>query len=280
MSYKTLLLCLTDADNAKRISEVGVLLARKFDAHLIGLHVMQSLDIYPGVTIPVSSQVQTAYQKEQIAEAEEVEEIFRKATEPEDFISEWRCVESRSLTAAERIIKHARCADLTIVQQPDSEHERADELTIQRELIEGAGSPVLVIPGYGEVNDIGKRILIGWSGTRESTRATHDALPFLQQADSVNIFWISKRKKPDPYLSDSAREMAAALHRNGANVDISQRVDTEVPIGDQILNEVADTGADLIVSGAYGHSRIYDFMIGATTPHLMRHMTAPVLFSC
>ncbi|MDJ0612718.1 MAG: universal stress protein [Rhizobiaceae bacterium] len=280
MNYKTVLVCLTNPHNAKRMSKIGANLARKFGSHLVGLHTLQSIDVYPGITVPVSSEFEENFTKDQLDQAHQIENIFRENTDCEDFVSEWRCVEAGSVDAADRIIEHARCADLIVVPQADKQHDRPDQTTLQRDIIEAAGRPVLVIPKYGEFDKIGDNILVGWSATKEASRSVHDAIPFMQTGNKTNVFWISKLNSQETYLAHSANEIATALDRNGVKVNVIHRVNTGLPIGDEILNEAADTGADLIVSGAYGHSRIYDFMVGATTPHLMKHMTVPVLFSC
>lgn len=280
MNYKTILVCLTNPSNAERLSRVAVNIARKFNSHLIGLHTMQSLDVYPGITVSISSQFEEEFTKSQIRDSEAIEAIFKRHADCEEFVSEWRCVEAQSISAADRIVEHARCVDLIIMPQPDVEHDRADQSTIQKHVIENSGRPVLVIPNYGEFDEIGENILVGWSATKEATRSIHDAIPFMQTAKNTNVLWISKINSQETYLAQSANEIATALDRNGVKVNVIHRVNSDIPIGDEILNEAADSGADLIVSGAYGHSRIYDFMVGATTPHLMKHMTAPVLFSC
>ena len=280
MSYKTILVCLTNTTNAPALCELVCHLARQFNAHLVGLHTLQSISVYPGISVPLSSEFEASYRDQQLSEAREIEEIFQSHTQGEDFISEWRCIETHSHSAAELMAEHARCADLVIVSQPDNEHDRPDQHTMHRNILENAGRPVLVVPVYGKYDTIGENVLVGWSATKEATRAVHDAIPLLQKAKTTHIFWVSKEPDDNSYLAQSAREMATALDRHGVKVEVSHRVGQGLPIGDELLNEAADLGADLIVSGAYGHSRVFDFMVGATTPYLMKHMTVPVLFSC
>ncbi len=280
MSYKTILVCLTTPTNAERLTKFASNLARQFDAHLVGLHTLQALNVYPGIGIPAADNFAADFQKAQQSEADKIKKTFESFTENEDFVSEWRCVEANSDSAADRLVEHARCADLIVMAQPDEENDRPDKTTVQREVIEKSGRPVLVLPKYGEFEKIGTNTLVGWSATKEATRAVHDAIPIMANSKSANIFWVSKSKSKDTYLAHSAREIAAVLDRNHVKANVCNRPYTGLPIGDEILNEAADTGADLIVSGAYGHSRMYDFMIGATTPHLMKHMTVPILFSC
>jgi nucleotide-binding universal stress UspA family protein len=102
----------------------------------------------------------------------------------------------------------------------------------------------------------------------------------MQQSDETRIFWITGSDvDADSALEHSGHELARCLDRHGVKTIVSHRTKTQIPIGDELLNEAADTGADLIITGAFGHSRLYDFVIGATTSHLMSFMTSPVLFS-
>lgn len=280
MTYKTILVCLANSHNAERLTRFAAMVARKFDAHLIGLHTMQALTVYPGINLPVSRDVAETFAEGQIEETKQIEKIFNAHTKNEDFVSEWRSAKVKSSNAANQIVHHARCADLVIVAQPDPEHDRPDQTTLQRSIIEESGRPVLVMPNFGDFNEVGEFILVGWAPTKEGTRAAHDAIPFMLKAKETNILSISKSESKDTDISHSANEIAAVLDRNGVKVNVGHRTHTGLSIGDEILNQASDSGADLIISGAYGHSRIYDFMVGATTPHLMKHMTVPVLFSC
>lgn len=280
MSYKTILLCLTNLDNAERLTKTACGVARKFGAHLIGIHIMRMMEVYPDVAVHITAQMTKSFNEEQDKKANEIRDIFQNITGREDFVSEWRAVRAVSAGMSDRLVEHARCADLVIMAQPDRKHDRDDELHIQRDVIEGSGRPVLVIPYAGSFETVGENVLIGWSATKEATRAAHDAIPFVQDGGKATIFWVDRSSRKDSYLAHTGREMAICLDRNGAKANISHRVQKSLSIGDEILNEAADTGVDMIVSGAYGHSRFYDFVVGATTPHLMEHMTVPVLFSC
>ncbi|MGI9351517.1 MAG: universal stress protein [Rhizobiaceae bacterium] len=280
MSYKTILVCLTNKSTADSLCVLACNVARQFNAHLIGLHTLPSISVYPGISVPLSSEFEASFRDQQLAEAHEIEDVFRSHTEIEDFISEWRCVEAQSPSVGDMMVEHARCADLIIISQSDDEHDSPNLYTMQRNVLENSGRPILVVPAFGKFETIGKKVLVGWSATREASRAVHDAIPILQKSESTHIFWVSKTASDKSYLAQSAHELATGLDRHGITVEISHRIEQGIPIGDELLNEAADSGADLIVSGAYGHSRVYDFLVGATTPYLMKHMTVPVLFSC
>lgn len=280
MNYKTLLVCITSEAEAKRLIPVSIMLAQQFDAHLIGLYSLQNMEIYASVAMQLSGSALIQIRENQNEQAERVKAVFDEHTRTQNFVAEWRQTETSIAMTGERLAEHARCADLVIMAQPDPEQGYQAPVAVVRRVIEDSGRPVLVIPYSGDITSIGKRTMIGWSGTGESARAAHDAIPFMQHSEDTRIFWVTGSDEvADHALESSGHELARCLDRHGIKTQVSHRPKTQIPIGDELLNEAADTGADLIVTGAYGHSRLYDFVIGATTSHLMSYMTSPVLFS-
>lgn len=150
---------------------------------------------------------------------------------------------------------------------------------IQKQVIEESGRPVIVVPNTVEPKTIGTSILIGWSAKREATRALHAAIPFARDGGKASIIRVTHSRSAGSHLSHTAHEIAAGLDRHGVETTVTHWDNVDISIGDAILNEAHVIGADLIVSGAFGHSRIYDFAVGATTTHLLQHMTVPILFS-
>ncbi|NKB52507.1 MAG: hypothetical protein GKR97_09825 [Rhizobiaceae bacterium] len=279
MNYKTILVCLTTPTNAERLMKAARLLARKSNAHLIGLHTLQSIEVYPGIVVDLPRQAVDSFDNEQAKQAAEIKAVFDKYTAGEDFISEWRLVKAGSAHAADRMAEHALCADLVVMGQPDPDSDRADQRDAQETVIKQSGRPVLVIPSVGEFDSIGKHALIGWSATREASRALHDAVPLLVGGGKATILWVSHTDKDAAYLETTAHAVAGLLDRHDIEASVAHWQNTKIAISDALLNEAFDRGADMIVTGAFGHSRFYDFVIGATTTGLLDHMTVPVLFS-
>jgi nucleotide-binding universal stress UspA family protein len=136
---------------------------------------------------------------------------------------------------------------------------------------------VLIVPRYGVFGTVGERVLIAWNGSREATRAAHDALPLLKRATKVTVLSID----PD---HDSQRRVPSAditlhLARHGVAAEADSTVALDIAVGDVLLSRAADLGADLIVMGGYGHSRVREMVLGGATRHLLQHMTVPVLMS-
>ena len=279
MSYKTILVCLTTDMNAERLTNAAAYLARKSGAHLIGLHTLQAPQVYPGVVVDMPRPAIEEIAARQNEQAERIKNIFKKITDPEDFVGEWRLVKARSADAADRLVEHAHYADLVIMGQADAEHDRIDQSNAQEAVIKHSGRPVLVIPSVGDFQTIGNHALMGWSATREASRAIHDAIPLLDEGGAATIIWVSSSEANAAYLESTSHAVAACLDRHGIKATTAHWQNAEISIGDALLNESYERGADVIVTGAFGHSKFYDFVIGATTSHLLKHMTVPILFS-
>ena len=259
---------------------VAASVARQFNAHLIGLYAVHSPDIYASVSMQLSGDAIAEIKHMQQSQQNSVKAVFDAAASKENFQCEWRVIETSSSATGEKLAEQARCADLVIMSQVDPEDSQPGPAARQRHLVEHSGRPVLVIPRYGNFETIGTRTLLGWSATGESARAVHDAMPFIINSDDTRVFWVEGSDSTEnSKLENTGHEIARCINRHGAKATVSHRKKTEISIGDELLNEAADTDTDLIVTGAYGHSKLYDFVLGATTSHLSRYMTVPVLFS-
>jgi nucleotide-binding universal stress UspA family protein len=136
---------------------------------------------------------------------------------------------------------------------------------------------VLVVPYVGRYPAIGRNVVITWKPVRESARAAFDALPILKQAEQVQILEIDEGARRNGASADST--IAVALARHGINPAMRTSVASDIGVGDEILSRLTDMSADLLVMGAYGHSRMRELVFGSVTRHIARHMTVPTFFS-
>jgi nucleotide-binding universal stress UspA family protein len=279
MSYRTITVSLKSLENAERLCKFAAMVARKYNAHLIGVHTIGSMQFYPDTIYATPAPLADAYHKDQKETSEQIKEIFQTVTGKEDFVSEWREIDLMTETADSGITADWLGSDLVIIGQSNPKHDRSDQHKFVERAVRESGRPVLVLPHSGNFETVGQKILLGWSATRESTRAAHDALPLIKEADETKIFWVGKKGKGTNHIEQSAGQLAVALDRHGAKVSILHVAPTGLAIGDELLNEASNSGADLIVTGGYGHSKIYDFVLGATTNHLLECMTVPVLLA-
>ena len=278
MAMKTLLACLMNRENADAVLACAVPLARAHGAHLVGLHTVEALLVYPGIAIHVPDATFGAFNESQKKESNAIEAIFRKHTENEDFPSEWRLVKAEATSAASRMIESAHAADLVIMPQEDNSVSRGDQSHAQVSVIRESGRPVIVVPTNYEGPELGHKIVLGWSDTREATRAAHDALLVAREGSTIDILRVDGHTS-DELTDFDAINLAAMFDRHGLQAETAHRDRGRHEIAEILMNHAFEKGADMMVTGAFGHTRIYDFVIGAVTHTLLRDAKLPVLFS-
>ena len=135
---------------------------------------------------------------------------------------------------------------------------------------------MLIVPAGWQLQPVGESVVIGWNASREATRAVRDALPILQRAQSVTLISYAE----GPLGKDSAEQMREHLSRHDVKVETSiwPEVAQMGPV-DALFASLDRTNADLIVAGAYGHSRWMEGLFGGATEELLREPVLPVLMS-
>ena len=121
------------------------------------------------------------------------------------------------------------------------------------------------------------RLLICWDGSRPATRAIADAMPFLRRSQAIDVVIVaSGREKTDEI---PGVDIGEHLARHGLKVEVKRIVATDIDVPNTILSHVADSGADFIVMGGFGHSRLREFVLGGATRGILAAMTVPTLMS-
>jgi nucleotide-binding universal stress UspA family protein len=178
--------------------------------------------------------------------------------------------------AAERLGHLARRFDLAIVGQPERDRAAAAEVVDEGVLFE-SGRPVIFVPYIQKAGLKLDRVMVCWDGSRAATRAVADALPFLEKAKQVEIVMVaSKAGKSDEV---PGADLGQHLARHGLKVDVKRITSPDIDVTSTILSYAADSSADMIVMGGYGHSRLREFILGGTTRGIFETMTVPVLMS-
>ena len=275
MSYKTILVHLDNSARANVRLEIAIRLAQRHNAHLVGLHALTRISL-PSYAVAEAGNSILEYQKRAAAEsAERAEAVFRKTIESEDLTStEWR---NSFADATETVALHARYADLVVLGQPDPAGEDGVAPEFAAMVTLSAGRPVLMVPYIGNFETLGKRALVAWSATRESTRALTDAIPLLRLAEAVNVVAFNPRSPAHGQIPGA--DIGLFLARHGVPVEVSHYRAEDIDAGNQLLSRAADLGSDLIVMGAYGHSRLREMVMGGVTRTILESMTVPVLMS-
>jgi nucleotide-binding universal stress UspA family protein len=220
------------------------------------------------------AQLQEQYSEESAALALS---LFQKAVGKNGVRNEWRDIPG---DAIDIVTLHARHADLAVVGQVDIDGSDAPgDRHLPDQLALDAGIPVLVIPSVGRYPEIGKRVLIAWNGSREARRAVGDAMPFLSAANAVKVLAINPKDGENGHGDIAGADICLHLARHDIKATCESIRAPDLGVGSMLLSRAADDGADLLVMGAYGRSRLSELVLGGATRHILQHMTLPVLFS-
>ena len=280
MSYRDLVVVLDSAADARGRIELATTLAGGFDAHLVGLYPIPSPELPRSAGYADLAPLEPIYREwraRAVEQAEVVHKTFEHLTKLSGVKSEWRAVADG--WEADPAV-HARYADLTILGQrnPDS-----DEMALIRPHPErvtlASGRPILVVPYAGRFEKVGRRVMVAWNASREAARAVADAMPLLAGAEAVIVVAVDAQPSRDRHGELPGADIAVHLARHGVAAEIERTVAAGVPIGDVILSRAADLGADLLVMGAYGRSRMRELLLGGATRSILASMTIPVLMS-
>jgi nucleotide-binding universal stress UspA family protein len=281
MSYKTVLVHVDKSRGASERIRLAAMIAARENARLAGVAVTGvSRLIYqtglisdsdPNLTEHLSAQLDMLRDRARQALAE-FEQLAQQLTV--------RSFETQLVDdeAGEAVALHARCNDLVVIGQTDLEEPSPAVMPDFPEfVVMNSGRPVLIVPYAGRFEHVGSRALIAWDGSVGATRAVANAIPLLKRADGVEVVVFNPESMADADRQPGA-DIAAYLAHHGVNAHVLlEKVD--IDIGDALLSMATDSNADLIVMGAYGHSRFREMLFGGVTRTVLESMTVPVLMS-
>ena len=209
--------------------------------------------------------------------AEVMEGEFRSELRYRGIEGEWYLLEEGNLA---ELVECANTVDLSILGQQSS-GARADSAGgfAPDAVVVEVGRPILVVPYAGKFETVGRRPLIAWDGSREAARALGDALPLIEGAEAATVIYIGASENQLERAQRAIDRLVRHLQRHAIKAEGRATRGGDVPISDLLLSRAADLGADMIVAGAYHHSRMREALLGGVTRELLRHMTVPVLMS-
>ncbi|HML13705.1 MAG TPA: universal stress protein [Xanthobacteraceae bacterium] len=201
---------------------------------------------------------------------------FEEAARRAGVSAESRLLAASIAEASDQFGRIARRFDLAVVGQAEPDKASPEELIAESALF-GGGRPVLVVPYIQTAGIKLGKVLVCWDGSRSAARSAGDAMPFLARADEIEILIVSgERGKSDEI---PGADIGQHLARHDLKVDVKRIVATESDVANTILSYVADSSADMIVMGGYGHSRLREFILGGVTRGILEAMTVPTLMS-
>jgi nucleotide-binding universal stress UspA family protein len=276
MAFRDILLTLTSYPEPTPVSvvEEAVAVAATLGAHIAALscemHVQVPGHFMSGAVVGLPGVIAGEAAKSR-ANAQDLLAAFDAAAAKAGVSCESMLTKCKTSEVPELLVEYARLRDLTIMpEQNDRWYAEA--------VMFGSGRPTLILPQKPRSRpfDLGT-VAVAWDFSRAAARAVSDAMPLLEKAKRVRVVTVLNEKRLD--RKHSAEELSKNLSRHGIEV-VLDRVDAKSrPIGAVLEAYVASHEVDLLVMGAYGHSRLREFVLGGATNSLLSRPPLPILFS-
>ena len=255
----------------------AISVAEAFGAHAAGIAFSYEPVIPPTIMGTIPASFIDSQRDENDKAARDAVAAFDEAARRAGVSSESRTLDASLAGSADRFGAIARRFDLSVVGQAEpGTLAGAEELVIEAALF-SSGRPVLVVPYIQKSGLKLDRVMVCWDASRSAARAIGDAMPFLHHAKEIDVVVVaSERPKSDEI---PGIDIGQHLARHGLKVDVKRIVAPDTDIASTLLSHAADSGADFIVMGGYGHSRLREFILGGATRGILSAMTLPTLMS-
>jgi nucleotide-binding universal stress UspA family protein len=257
-------------------ADYAISIAEAFGAHVSGIAFAYEPVVAPTVMGGVPSDWIDAQRAESAKAANAAIARFEAASQRAGLSAEHRMLPATVGGAADLFGRIARCFDLSVVGQTEPDRPAPEELIIESALFE-SGRPVIVVPYIQKQGLKLDRVLVCWDGGRTATRAIADSLPFLARAKAIDVVTVaSGRAKSDEI---PGADIGQHLARYGLKIEVKRIVAADTDVPNTILSYAADSSADFLVMGGYGHSRLREFVLGGATRGILASMTVPALMA-
>ena len=279
MTIRTLMLDLTDRDALAPLLALGLPLAARHGATLLGVHVAPPLeaDGQAAMTDILYTQIVEEQRAREEETASALAASFDAALEREGASGGLMRVEPAAGGVSAALARVCRNADLVLARVPDAE---TPHLTSPGTLALDCGRPVLAVPaGCAADAAPGRRVLVAWNGSREAARAAFDALPLLAPGAEIRVMAVDAGQVAPGGGFQPGDTLARTLARHGHRVEATTRKASSGTVGAELLTAASEWGADLLVMGCYGHSRLQEWVLGGATRSILQRTTLPVLLS-
>lgn len=278
MTYKTILTVLTSQDTAATPLAQATALATTFNSHVealcLGVDHTQTGYYYAGTNAMILQETMTRAKTDAANLQAYADAELQKAGIP--FSSDAGIAQIADM--GRHVAQQARFSDLVVLGQPYGKDKGVEaEPVVESALFEGR-APVLVVPDDAPQIGQPKTVLVAWNESTEAMAAIRKSLPFLTGADLVRIVVIDPPQH-GPDRSDPGGLLAQMLARHGVACEIDVLSKTLPRVSDVLIRHASDTQAELIVMGAYGHSRFREAILGGATRNMLEKATVPVLMA-
>ena len=279
MSYRSILVHLDESPRCAVRTEIAASLALAHGAHLRGLAPASVVNLPARVT-PSAAVSPNYLELAQASLNERATALVR------EFVQRARMIGVESFDGrvdeddtVPSLVRHAGVHDLVVLGQTDRSSPSATlDVAVPEQVLMHGGTATLVVPAVGRFERIGQNVAIAWNATRESARAVHDAMPMLRRARVVHLMCLERESDLRHISRLQINDARDWLVRHGIELQVHQEP-VRGDVGEALLSRADDLGADLVVMGGYGHSRMAEFLLGGVTRRLLAQMTMPVLLS-
>jgi nucleotide-binding universal stress UspA family protein len=257
-------------------AEYATSIAATFGAHIAGISFLYEPVIPDGTLGGIPVDLIELQREENSKVANEAVSRFEAGVKKAGISAETRILDATFGGAATLFAQIARRFDLAVVGQAQREGGASDALMVEGALFE-SGRPLVVVPYIQKRGLTLERVLACWDGGRTAARAIGDAMPFLERAKAVDIVIVAEERKGGDEINGA--NMGEHLARHGVTANVKRIAKGDLAIEDVLLSYAADSGADFMVMGGYGHSRLREFILGGVTRGILGSMTVPVMMS-
>jgi nucleotide-binding universal stress UspA family protein len=280
------LLTVVGDGNAAHVLDAALLVARRFDSHIVGLHSLTTeyAVVFGGeMGFSISSEVDRTLEREGHERRDQARRLFRDFMDSKGIpiapptpgknapSASWREEDGRQNAVVGMI---GRVFDLIIVEQPEKLASIA-EATLEDALFE-SGRPVLMVPKRVPPS-LGEVVAVAWNGSTETALTVAVGMPFIRRAREVVIVAVGPQHMPEP--GPVGEELARAIEGHGVGVSLRTAYGRQKAMGESFLKEAVAAGADLLLKGAYTQSRIRQMIFGGATRHIIMDAQLPVLMA-
>ena len=276
-TIKTILISLNNQTFLENTMAAATQISRRYDCHIIGLYVIPSHIVYSapyGYGGPI---VSAGSKRFYASQSSKIEQDFRDYVEQEGLNGEWRKISSGGHYISETVIEHGRESDLIILGHDNSvESVGPAGLQFHSTIIQESGRPVLVVPNTHPADFSFEKAIVGWDGSREAARATFDAAPLLRISKRSLVTCFNPHKESGLTNKTPGETLVQSLKRHGITAEL-QFETTRKRISRALIDHAKN--ADLLVIGAYGHSRLRENILGGVTRLALAELPCPVLLS-
>lgn len=274
MSYRSIVICLDKEETVKPLVNMAQYVCSDSRLNLIGVHEVPRIDTPVAVGSMIPPEVLENIANFRIESARKIKVAFEQAAEEENSAFEWYQHVGRPNSDDTDIVDHALTSDLVVTSQGSNEFTP----WLQRDLLRRSGTPLLLVPAESDGHPAFSQIAVAWNGTPQTARAIRDAMPLLKRADTVRIVCVGAQSKSNPDQINGS-DVARWLSHHDISTNLDEHKIHKLTTGIAMIDDVSAAGADLLVFGGYGHSPLYDVILGGVTDDVISNTEMPVLLS-